>query len=490
MCAKKEHYGLFYPCDPLYECWYASVRAYFELKKNNGDSYNIYDAVNGDQEEEEDATGDSAGTHADDPDSADGDPSILDQLVSMIISKKMKKFSDETNNEAGDPNEPTTDAKKMALQFNIPSTFLDCAGYTFAAIIDLPESYLPTMNEVNDPILTADLTTYSPTVPVYKIEYDDNNTPEDESDDQIIQVNPAQLVYPNIKSPIWMFKYFEYNPVLQVPVSVTPVANDFLNSNPNFDEPEYPEISSVASLELSSCYHDFTGLAVPFCNSNYCTDGGHHNWDASQRYSFYKLVENANEFVAADCNNVESDPNLVPYDCTELDAMIDEVFDEATQSCSDRADYFKTQIQQMLVANCYEVVACVDGFSPVNFVSEAQVDAMVQAAVTSCGDYVDDIKSCITYCGQGTYPNSVVNSCYVVLGGSAICPTMERVTELFDPAFHIEEKLGRVQSGTFIPYGIPSQCTSPETPPEAPLNNAEPCLELYEIQSEEITAGN
>ncbi len=493
--ATEDLYGPYYVCDDLYECWYASVKAYYELKRNNGASFNIYDDTNEDQVEDGDAApgDDTAGDQYDDPDSADGDPSILDQLVSFIISIKMKNLSDDLEGVGTG----SSGASKMALQFNIPSTFMECAGYKFAAIIDAPSTELtPTftgLGEVNDPILKQDLATYIPTVPVYATEFEDFGD-TDPLNDAMVPVTPAQLMYSNCKSPVWMFKYYEYNPALQVPTSSTTNPNDYLNSTPNFDEPTYPEISSVPSLELSQCYHDFSGLTVPFCNANYCDDGGHHNWNSSQRYSFYKLVENAVEYVTGDCSDISLDASLTPYTCSEMFTMIDDVFLEAEESCAERADYFKSQILQMLEANCYEVVACVDGSSPGNYVSEAQVDAMVQEAVNSCGDYVNQLKAdCIVPGGPpctGAYPWSIVNTCNVI-NGTVICTTNERVTELFDPALHIEEKLARVQTGTFIPYGIPPQCEGmdPLSPPVIP-NDPEPCLELNEIQSPEITTSN
>lgn len=484
--AIQEKFGPYYQCDALYECWYASVKAYYELLKNNGSSYDIYDSLNVDSDNDAVPGGNDGtlgGGFSDDPNNGPDDQSIMDKLVSWIISSKMDKFSEDL-----DGGSNGTGAPKMAIQFNIPTTFLECAGYKFAAIIDVPKSDIQSasflgMGEVNDLIFLGDKSSYLSGSTILATEFDEGPDPNSPFDDLMLDVTPERLMYSNIMSPVWAFKYYEYNPVLQVPSnSFTTSPNNEVQSPVDFDE-----LSSVGSLELSQCYHNFSGLTVPFCNANFCTNGGHHNWNANDRYNFYKLIENANEDASIDCSVIQPDPNLVPFTCIELNTMIDEDFNAALQSCSDRADYFRNQIVTMLNNNCYEIVNCVDPTSPGNYISEAAIDAMVVEAVNSCGQYVTDLKaSCTTGDCSTTYPFSVVVTCNVPVSG-IICSSNERITELFDPTFHIEEKLERVMHGVFVPYGITSMC--PGGTNQSLPNDTENCNELNEIQSPEINAG-
>lgn len=461
-------YGPYYTCDVLYECWYASVKAYYEMKKTPG-SFDIYESVNGDTDNDAEVGGDDENDQSisagffDNDENAEADQGVLDQLVSWIISRKMKDFSADLNGTGGG----SSGAEKMAIQYNIPSIFLECTGYKFAGIIDLPGTTI--QNEVNDPIIQNDNYIASKEVVLAEI--------YNESTDQMELVTPEQFAYQNIKSPVWMFKYYEYDPAI--------TSSGQENGTPNA-ESGYPELSSIGSLELSNCYHDFSSANVVFCNTDQCDNGGHHNWNAAERYSFYKLIENASEDATLTCSDLNT-VALEPYTAIVMQQMIADIFTDATNSCASRADYFKSQITTALLSSGFEIVPCRDDQSPCNYISEAELEIMVQNAVSSCGEYVSVIQVCLENINYNDtyYPHSEVHQCSTIVGGQ-LCATNERTLELFDPAFHIEEKLARIKTGIFIPYGIASPC--PDYTPTVLDFDEENCNELNENYSQEIVA--
>lgn len=465
--ASAEFYGPYYTCDVLYGCWYSSVRAYFEMKKTPS-GFNIYDESNDDETGE---TEDPAEDHYDDEESADGNQGLLQQLVNFLISGKMDKFSDDL----ADEGDGSSGASPMALQYDIPNTFLQCTGRKFAAIIDMPaddvdDNLNPTsvssiLEEVNADVFLDDLTSYSDgkeAVYAKKVE-------EVSQGQFVTTLLTDRMRYENIKSPVWMFKYFEYNPELDPAASPT-----YINTQTNA-ETTYP-LSSEAALELSTCYHDFSSLGL--CYSN-CGDTDHHNWNAQERYEFY--IQVANLGVPDDLDDDDQNslcgsvPTLPAITSTDLVDMIDSDFNSAIESCSERQDYFRSQIVDMLEMNCYIIVECADG-SDNALVSEAQVDAMVQQAVESCGAYVEALRtSCVD--SQVNYPDYEDNQCVMLIpisaGGVEVCQTMERIITLYNPVFQIPEKLLRVRTGAFIPFmnDLQSHC-----------NEGSP----FEVESEEV----
>ncbi len=489
--APKEFYGPYYTCDALYECWYSTIRAYFEMLKTPS-GFNIYDGVNEDEDNDASAGGDDgtvAGGHSDDPDSAEGNQGLLQQLVSFIISRKMKSMSDDLAGEG----DGSSGASPMALQYDIPNTFMSCTGYKFAAIIDLPQddstpltsaNIQSDLGEVNTPILMNDFSEYfnrKEAVYAKEVEEDNGNPPT-----YTTTLITDKLRYDNIKSPTWMFKYYEYDPDI-----------DRYNS-PNFNnitkenvETAYP-LSSSAALELSTCYHDFSGMGL--CYAPPCIDTDHHNWNAMERYMFFKQVSKT--FPADD---LDDDPNnslcgsvppLEPIDCNDLQEMIDIDFSNAHQSCIERQDYFRSQIVQMLNFNCYEIVECADG-SVSGQVSEAQVTEMVNQAVLSCGAYVDALKlACVDpLTCMSQFPNYTEGSCGMLIpkvsGGVAVCYSTERIITLYDPTYKIPEKLSRVRSGEFIPFMDNFQTNCREGSPYTIESDLEDCNEMN-IQYSEI----
>lgn len=473
--ASEEFYGPYYTCDFLYECWYATIRAYFELKKTPS-GFDIYSESNSDESENGEAGpgDDTAGGHYDDDESADGNQGILEQLVSFIISVKMDDFSEDLSGDGSG----SSGASPMALQYDIPNTFMECAGRNFAAIIDIPEDDVNNQNasgiaadlgEVNTPVFLNDLAEYvdgKEVVLAKKVEEDSNNPGE-----FLTTLIPDRLRYENIKSPIWMFKYYEYNPELDPAQS----SNNYENMDPN-EETNYV-LSSEGALELTTCYHDFSGLNL--CYAPPCIDTDHHNWNATERYTFYKQVANIGvpDDLDDDSGNslCQSLPVLEPLNCDSLNDLIEIDFDNALQSCSDRQDYFRSQIVEMLNFNCYEIVECVDVASE-GLVSEAQIDAMVQEAVVSCGAYIEALKvNCVDPLTCMTeFPTYADASCTMLIprpsGGVEVCTSTERIITLYDPTYKIPEKLLRVRSGVFIPFMNDLQTNCSESP--------------YEIESE------
>lgn len=491
--APKEFYGPYYTCDALYECWYSTIRAYFEMLKTPS-GFNIYDGVNGDEDNDASSGGDDgtvAGGHSDDPDSAEGNQGLLQQLVSFIISRKMKSMSDDLAGEG----DGSSGASPMALQYDIPNTFMSCTGYKFAAIIDLPQddstpltsaNIQSDLGEVNTPILMNDFSEYfnrKEAVYAKEVEEDNGNPPT-----YTTTLITDKLRYDNIKSPTWMFKYYEYDPDI-----------DRYNS-PNFNnitkenvETAYP-LSSSAALELSTCYHDFSGIGL--CYAPPCIDTDHHNWNAMERYMFFKQVSKT--FPADD---LDDDPNnslcgsvppLEPIDCNDLQEMIDIDFSNARQSCSERQDYFRSQIVQMLNFNCYEIVECADGSNP-GQVSMAQVDEMVVQAVISCATYVDEVRAAcvdpLTCMSQ--FPTYSESNCGMLIpkvgGGVEVCPSIpQRIITLYDPTYKIPEKLSRVRSGEFIPFMDNFQTNCREGSPYTIESDQEDCNEINTQYSEII----
>jgi len=431
--ASQELYGPHYSCSDIYDCWYASMRAYYEINSMQGQTLNIYDMIN--DELDPLGTGDPAGDHYDDPESADPDPGFLNWLVEMIISHKMKKFSDELAGDITGDND--NEDPQFALQINIPNLFLGCTGKKIAAIVS-PEI----ADELNYDIYDTDNYAADPNEIVLAT---------DENDDELI---PDQLTYPYILKPIWAFKYFEYIPGIEVS-GITPTAS---SETPN------PLLPAIPTVEINSCYHDFS--SVNFCGANPCPDD-HHSWSADEREAFYESIK----YTKEDTDFAEEMEFVVPECPTsmELEELRDAKINKAYDACETRRAEFKMGIEYMLLENCYVLVPCNDD-TETNYVSQAEIEIITDNVVESCSLYVDNI---IVECEDGFIPTCDDESCVFWDPTSGTFVTSVDINiVLFNPAKITEEKLYFVQHGNFIPALDPadSKCITPPTSPDWYLN--------------------
>ena len=446
--ASADLYGPYYNCNDLYNCWYATMRAYYQMESLKGESFNVYDAVN----EDDDGTGNPAGDHYDDEESADAEGGFLNWLINNIISIKMKKFSDEANGDTGGDN-PNPNPQ-FAFQLNMPDLFLECTGKKIAAIVS-PEI----QDEVN--------------YEIYDNDYEDSDYPDidpilarDENGDKLI---PDALMYPYILKPIWAFKYYEYIPGVSVSgTSLTEASFPPIDLPPNADL-----LNSLPPAEISSCYHKFTDDVV-YCSSNPC-EFDHHTWSAEERFSFYRNIEYTKQDETFD---PAADPGAAPECPTpaELLAMRDAEINKAYAACNSRKDEFRAGIEYMLLENCYLLVPCNDGTGVGdNYVSEIELETLTNNTVAECSTYVDNIKIECEGIGTGSpfVPSCTLIECYY-WNGAGFTLSSEATVELFDPLKTTKDKLYYVQYGNFIPALDPtdSKCITPPLLPDWYTNEA------------------
>ncbi len=458
--ASQELYGPYYTCNNIYNCWYAALRAYYQMYAVKGESFNIYDLTKDDQDPS--GASDPTGDFFDDPDNRDSESGFIDWLADLLISVKMKKFSDQMAGENGEP-------KSFAFQLNVPDLFLECTGKKIAAIIgpevdgelniDVLKNDLEYI-DINDNNNVKNFTTYN----AYIANDINHDLPLKAVDKNGGTLTPEVLMYRNIYEPLWAFKYYEYVPDIKFNAQSTPpnFEHEPYTNEPNLPDPHLP---AVPSIEVKSCYHKFdlnNTATTPICGSNPCPES-HHNWDAEERARFYRniIYSKEDEDFLDDANNAALNSANHPVACptqNELNNMVTAEFNAAESYCISREAEFRQGIENMLIENCYTLVPCYDGtVSNDNYISASEIDVIVMNTVAACTTYVDSIKSECE--GSMAYPTCSTQTCQY-WNGTGFSEETEVIIELFDPAYDTKAKLNDVKFGSFIPFLEPgdSKC--------------------------------
>lgn len=485
--------GYNYVCKELFNCWTQAVNMLGQF--TGGEETNIMDAFN--ERQGEDASED----HYDDDEALDKQ-SLGDRILSFVISIKMRRFN---NSDAG-----LIKPARIAAIISLPSLFMDCAGYQFAAIIDgaaipapdeykyslgLPDSFPPDNDNltlylnpltVNNSTFFDDHGKYAPML----FDFEEGEYP-----------TPRRLYYSYILRPEWMFKYFVYN------VS----AEDNYLKDVIGTEAYAHLLPDHLPIEINSCYNP------PDCSFEGDTDHSlheqcfrpcnyyHESWSADQRLNFYNQIRNApvdidikrtldSLFLELDEDDMfkRADP-----ECAEQEVYIQDAYDQLQtikNGLPSRAGVFKARIERMLLAHCYEIVDCnpTDGQ-----VSTQQINLMVQGAINEMRNKLELIRENVGQEVDGViYPFCEAVSCHWI-NSSNQC---EEQTEIRVTYFALCDQLilNQIQYWDFVPYGVVSQCDSPIAGPNLSGNqyDGENCTtekdysETYKVNNSSVPEGN
>lgn len=475
-----------YKCKQLFECWVQAVDLLNAFEFD--DDLNVMNSFNDEQ------GGGAAEDHADDDDSKEEDDGswVMDQILEMVISAKLRKFQ---NSDEG-----TVPKERLEAMVSLPKVFMECAGYYYANILD-ETTTLPADYSVNfipsgiDPLIIMDFTggwgvssSFGTQTPILVSRKDDGSlyTSGEDNDilpEHVIAINcegncdeAPQLYYPYTLKPEWMFKYFVYN------------AYQDVDQNQYDDESDFIPVLNQFQLEYNSCYQDlFLQVCSPSiiaagkdvntaikCSGEECRYT-HESWSAGQRLNFYQQLEGARKcpeectedilegvpvvpitpdpclkenLVLVNGLNVPSGDGLgiVPSANSRLDDMI--------ATCDYRRGEFKSNLINELVNGCWEVVSC---STQTWHITEAQIDLMVDKVVADCKVQVNGVRARLNtwyYNGSDDYTGDNIADSPAQFYGSDLTsdfPTcIDQTCFFFDPGARTCE-VSTKRTVTFFP---------------------------------------
>ncbi|MCE3297050.1 MAG: hypothetical protein K0R65_2764 [Crocinitomicaceae bacterium] len=344
-----------YTCKNLYRCWIMAVDLLGENSFDAGvDVMNEYnDRADTDSEEEYDEESNREDAE---------DKSKFEGLLNFIISRKMRDFNDSDEGYVG--------TSELNTVVNFINTFMDCAGYQFAAILDedatVPAEYSGS---------TFTFPQSASTVHVPDIGGTASALVEDYSTYALSNINycnglTSQLAYPYIMKPEWMFKYFVYNS--QNDLNGSASADDYSDNN--------VLVANQLEIELGSCYND----ASTFCGGTLCTPCNytHLSWSAGQRLNFYKQIKGSYKIPPHLCAQPAGTPEQAdPIDVVQMAKNEVQI---AIDICANRKGEFMDVITSELTSSCYDIVECLTSPAADNEVSKEDVERMADKVVTEC----------------------------------------------------------------------------------------------------------
>ena len=333
-----------------------------------------------------------------------------------------------------------------AYSFHLVQEFLNCTGYKFADILEPKKGdndlAYPAASGDNASIM-GELGDFNKPNPKYNplVQYPgwDNAiaevkfngaklTTQELVEETVASPKRIKDLFPNIKHPLYAFKYFEYA------------------------DGQFPD------LELSVCYRDpntckdVNGNPVPCCFDernnpvpcHFCGEGTvtcpytHEKWNAGQRFTFYSLIksyrqppENWTDQEEIDCNwmslarswyrNPGTNPEFtldyvsfeqfqkyfgrtplvhesVNFASLEKDAAGNPVMktaisfveragvqmrQECVSGCEGRKGEFRAAVRKMFEDRCYQIGGCKQS-SDDNIVPEEDIEAIVERMVAQC----------------------------------------------------------------------------------------------------------
>lgn len=427
-----------YECKDLLYCWLQATRLInaFEV----GDDKNVMDEYNDRQGEKE------SDNHYDDDESRDKEK-FSDKILGFIISQKMRKFAKS--------DEGMATKERMQALVNFPKIFMECAGYQFYRIIDsvgvldeIGNEYIAAPNAPDD-FTSYESLTKNNWIDDSKLKTHGNYAPVLQDADDGGDQEPAQLVYPYMLRPEWMFKYFVYNAT-----NFSGDPDDYIQdvTKDNVDDSGAYLLPNHPSIEIQSCYNP-----PPCPSDNLCFNPCnyfHKSWSSAQRLQFYKLISYApvdpNNRISRDNDTLFTVASCEDIDKKDLIAWANLELDVAESACAGRSSEMRAAIIAMIDnSDCYNIVDCDPGSGQVSL---KQVDLMVQAAVEACEAKVDSIREKVNNDKDYGYPVCEDKTCYWVQEDYTCVGKTEFQISYFQPCD--SAMLEQIQYWEFVPFTI------------------------------------
>ncbi len=342
-----------YTCADLFTCWKGLLDQVVETycKKYTEDkSVNISNEVDKHQEEEE-GTGETHDNHFDE----NKKTSWFEDLVWWFLDVPGKiRDAQKDRSIAGGNRDDLLPRRHLAKQF------LECTGYRFAQIITQA-----------DPLPDSETVSSNPLMRKYKPDSWSGGTP-------IIGDKNKKELFPNIKDPVYAFKYFYYEkgkfPVLEFTNCFEDpnICGYDANKKPIYCCPDEPDHLCT-----------FCGYGKIKCESTYKT------WSCGQRFSFYQAIENyenPNEpeeepakITCSDYLNMESNGK------TRIENTLNALTKEGIKACEMRRSDFRRILRDTLIKKCYVIGECRSNKPDDDFIiPDKDFDAMVEAIIEQC----------------------------------------------------------------------------------------------------------
>lgn len=407
-----------YKCKQLFECWVQAVDLLNAFEFD--DDLNVMNSFNDEQ------GGGAAEDHADDDDSKEEDDGswVMDQILEMVISAKLRKFQ---NSDEG-----TVPKERLEAMVSLPKVFMECAGYYYANILD-ETTTLPADYSVNfipsgiDPLIIMDFTggwgvssSFGTQTPILVSRKDDGSLYDSEDDnvllpEHVIAINcgtcpeSPQLYYPYTLKPEWLFKYFVYN-----------AYHDDNDDQQDDDGLDFAPVLNQFQLELDVCYADIfqticgndvqTAVNLipdenndpddnlratenPRCSGEECRYY-HESWSAGQRLNFYQQLQGRRKCPEICTEGMLDGITVTPFPaCEKVDCLVPSAnlrLDDMIAVCDYRRGQFKSNLISELVNGCWEIVKC---STETYHITEAQINSMVDKVVASCKAQVNGVRT-------------------------------------------------------------------------------------------------
>lgn len=466
-----------YECKQLFECWIQAVDLLNAFEFD--DDLNVMDSFNDEQ------GGGEAEEHANDDDSKEEDDGswLMDQILEMVISVKMRDFQDS--------DEGTVPKERLEAMVSLPKVFMECAGYYYADILD-ETTTLPADYSVNfipsgiDPLIIMDFTggwgvssSFGTQTPIL-VSRDGEGDLYDSEDNELLLpdyviaidcggevpcAKSPQLYYPYTLKPEWMFKYFVYNAYQN-------------NGNQHDVQSLFAPVLNQFQLEYNSCYQD---MFVEICASSIAdayslgliTDSDpthqikcsgeecrytHENWSAGQRLNFYKQLNGGKKCPIECSEDILEGETIIPIppclkenlvlvngllvpngDGDGLVPSANHRLDDMIAVCDYRRNEFKSNLISELVNGCWVIVKC---STETYHITEAQINLMVDKVVAECKAQVNGVRAKLNtwyYDGTGDYTgDGIVDVNDVKVGGYGSDFTFEYPTCIDQTCFYLD----------------------------------------------------
>ncbi len=226
------------------------------------------------------------------------------------VIKKMRRMR--VSGDGGSAVDEVLDQKSLATQF------LNCTGYAFADIIDIPNEtagevrranfpefqgdFDVRINSKNDQQYTAyDINRLGNDWSLFTLKPDVNGETAasiEQAKEQGIAI--IHKLFPFIKDPVYAFKYYEYQeglfPILEAETC-------YRDPNICIDVVVNPDTGEITEEEFGCCGEDAQGNPIPcnFCDSGYiqCPETK-NDWSCDQRFTFHDMLKSYREDAAAE----------------------------------------------------------------------------------------------------------------------------------------------------------------------------------------------
>ena len=344
-----------YTCADLFTCWKGLLDQVVETyckKYTEDETHNVSNEVD-DYQGETKGKGKTHDNHFDE----NKKTSFIEGIAWWILNVP-KKIRDAQKKQSTQGSQENRD--DLVPRRHLAKQFLECTGYRFAQII----------TQV-DPLPDSETVSSTPLMRKYKPDSWSGGPPT-------IGDKNKKMLFPNIKDPVYAFKYFYYKkdtfPVLE-----------FTNC---FEDPNI--CGYDASGKPIFCCPDepdhlctFCGYGKIKCESTYKT------WSCGQRFSFYQAIENYEnpdeleekpaKITCSDYLEVESNGK------TRIENTLDALTNEGIKACETRRSDFRRILRDTLTKKCYVIGECRSNNPTDDFIiPDKDFEAMVEAIIEQC----------------------------------------------------------------------------------------------------------